>query len=155
MADRTEVFWSRVDRRADDECWPWRGGKLKDGYGGFYLDGHTIGAHRAAWILTFGEIAQGLLVCHTCDNPPCCNPHHLFLGTDGDNQRDSVAKGRHFFAPRGDENHARQRRLAWLVSPGSWRVCAWCGTRFQVPIPADPKRFCSKSCGAKHRWARR
>jgi predicted HTH domain antitoxin len=52
-------------------------------------------AHKVAWILTNGPIPNGLMVCHKCDNPPCCNPNHLFLGTQTENMQDALAKGRH------------------------------------------------------------
>lgn len=51
-------------------------------------------AHRAAWVEASGPIPLGILVCHRCDNPPCCNPAHLFLGTQSDNIKDGYAKGR-------------------------------------------------------------
>jgi hypothetical protein len=60
-------------------------------------------AHRVAWILANGPIPPGLFVCHRCDNPPCCNPAHLFLGTPGDNARDRNRKGRHG-QPVGESN---------------------------------------------------
>lgn len=53
-----------------------------------------LNAHRVAWIITHGEVPKGMLVCHKCDNPPCCNPNHLFLGTHADNVRDCVRKKR-------------------------------------------------------------
>lgn len=92
-------FWRHVARGAPDECWPWTGGLARKGYGQFTL-GRTeygkekIGAHRMAFILAKGEIPDGLQVCHTCDNPVCCNPAHLWLGSNGDNQADMWRKGR-------------------------------------------------------------
>ena len=88
-------FWTKVDRRKSDECWPWLAYRNGKGYGNFEHQYHTLRAHRFAWQLTRGPIPPGLLVCHSCDRPECCNPKHLFLGTNKDNQRDSVAKGRH------------------------------------------------------------
>ena len=87
-------FWAKVERRGGDECWLWLGACDSAGYG--RTTKAAIPAHRLAWELTFGEDPGDLFVCHHCDNPPCCNPAHLFLGTSGDNSRDSVAKGRHF-----------------------------------------------------------
>ena len=88
-------FWDRVDRRGPDECWLWVGPTHGSGYGAFRLKGGpSINAHRVAYILTHGEIPSGLLVCHACDTPLCCNPAHLWLGTNADNVADRVAKGR-------------------------------------------------------------
>lgn len=92
-----EYFWARVDQSGGpDACWPWTGGRNEHGYGHVsFRPIKTKLAHRVAWILTHGEIPAGLNVCHHCDNPPCCNPAHLFLGTHADNGWDKVRKGRH------------------------------------------------------------
>ena len=79
-------------------CWWWIGAKdLRSQwqYGRFGLGGDTIFAHRAAWLLFCGEIPEGLLVCHHCDNPSYVRPSHLFLGTHGSNMADKMLKGRH------------------------------------------------------------
>lgn len=110
-----ERFWSRVRRGGSDECWEWSGYKKGGGYGGVDLPralrygthGKTY-AHRVSWMLARGAIPGGLKVCHTCDNRPCCNPRHFFLGTDADNLRDMRDKGRGVLPPRLlGEAHAR------------------------------------------------
>lgn len=89
-----ERLWSNVRRGADDECWPWLGHCLPKGYGRLKVQRRRILAHRYAWELTRGPIPEGLFVLHRCDNPPCCNPAHLFLGTKGENNTDRSKKGR-------------------------------------------------------------
>lgn len=94
-------FWSFVDVRGDDECWPWLAGFYDSGYGQFTYKRKKkyikVKASRFAWRLTKGKIPKGLLVCHSCDNPPCCNPNHFFLGTYKDNSHDSMNKKRHTY----------------------------------------------------------
>jgi len=89
-------FWTRVDQSG--ECWLWTGGLAKrTGYGKCWYQGKEWRAHRLAWFLTHGPIPDNLLVCHNCpggDNPLCCRPDHLFLGTSLDNVRDMWQKGR-------------------------------------------------------------
>ena len=85
-------FWSQVAK--GDGCWVWTGLKNGDGYGSVWFGKRMDGTHRVAWTLTNGPIPDGMMVLHRCDNPPCCRPDHLFLGTQADNVRDMHAKGR-------------------------------------------------------------
>lgn len=85
-----ERFWSKVDIRGEDECWEWKAGRNRGGYGMFQ---HKL-ANRVAWELTKGPILEGLCALHSCDNPPCCNPKHLFLDTRTENIADMDRKGR-------------------------------------------------------------
>lgn len=99
IAHRKTKFWAAVDTSPSDGCWPWLCSTYVATsrhlpYGKTKLFGYGTTAHRAAYILTYGSVPVEMNVCHTCDNPPCCNPIHLFLGDDFDNQRDSVSKGR-------------------------------------------------------------
>jgi hypothetical protein len=89
-------FWAKVDRRSDNECWPWLGDLGTRGYGQINVDGKNVGAHRIAHWLATGEEIVGFIVRHfVCDNPPCCNPAHLKRGTQKDNVQDAIRKGRH------------------------------------------------------------
>lgn len=78
------------------DCWVINGFKDKDGYGQITFQARRLRAHRAAWLAVYGDIPDGMHVCHTCDNPPCVKPTHLFLGTARDNAQDKVRKGRGF-----------------------------------------------------------
>lgn len=93
-----ERFWEKVDvPPSDDVCWNWLAGKNKQGYGEFtssLRNGKHTRAHQVSWIIHFGDIPEGMHVLHTCDNPSCVNPKHLFLGSHTDNMRDMIKKGR-------------------------------------------------------------
>lgn len=87
-------FWKKVNIKDDSLCWEWIAGRYPFGYGMFWINGSTVGAHRVSWEITYGEIPDGMLICHKCDNPCCVNPSHLFLGTYRDNTKDMITKGR-------------------------------------------------------------
>jgi hypothetical protein len=107
-----ERFWEKVDKNGPiipyvgTPCWVWTAGTASYGYGHFRIGSKLIYTHRYSWELVNGAVPDGLMVCHKCDNSPCVNPNHLFLGTNSDNQRDSIEKGRGNKAI-GDKNGSR------------------------------------------------
>ena len=86
-------LWPRTKLTGD--CLEWTGSRNEHGYGSVRVDRKLWKAHRFAWHLCYGSIPDDLDVLHRCDNPPCCNPAHLFLGTAADNGQDMSRKGRH------------------------------------------------------------
>lgn len=83
-------FTVKLQRQGD--CLEFQGSRTAHGYGRIHFAGGPMKAHRFAWLAAFGDIPEGLHVLHHCDNPPCCNPEHLFLGTHQDNMTDMDSK---------------------------------------------------------------
>ncbi len=94
----TTSFWAKVKKPENpiNDCWEWPGAKTEDGYGKIYsgVNGKYYRAHRVSWTIHNGAIPEGLIVCHTCDNPQCTNPNHLYIGTVYDNAWDRIKRGR-------------------------------------------------------------
>lgn len=126
------TFWKWVDRSDPDGCWPWTRFRGTDGYGFLRIGQKTIRTHRHAWTLTNGPIPSGAEVCHRCDNPPCCRPDHLFLGTHAENMADMVAKNR-----RGRDPSKR-----------ATTDCPTCSKTFTY-YRSWPRKFCSNACKGK------
>jgi hypothetical protein len=98
LSKTIERFWGRVDQSGGRfACWPWMASRKEKGYGQMYFMGKTCRAHRIAYQLENGPIPDGLLVCHFCDNPSCCNPWHLVTATAKQNTEDMIYKGRDNF----------------------------------------------------------
>lgn len=137
MNELEENFNSRGFSVSDSGCWVWLGSKNSAGYGRMKIRGVHYFAHRVSYMIHKGIIPDGFVICHSCDNPSCVNPSHLWAGTNGENQRDCTKKGRratgarHRSAlypesiPRGEqtgratltENQVREiRRLAGTMS---------------------------------------
>lgn len=111
-AERTGTLGERLKKYSlakDTGCIEWTGNRMRKGYGILKFRYHPLAneygnvlVHRAAYFEAHGEIPKGLFVCHKCDNPPCINPDHLFLGTHQDNDQDKINKGRH---PKGSNTY--------------------------------------------------
>jgi len=104
-------FWNKVAIGSQDECWEWTASISTNGYGRFWIGRKLKQAHRIAWqIYNKEHIPLNFVICHSCDNKKCVNPHHLFIGTQADNMQDCITKGR--FAPIikfNGEGHPRSK----------------------------------------------
>ena len=88
-------FWVKVDKSGGaDACWPYTGSITSHGYGCVAWKGRVLGAHKIAYMITKGPVEAGMQIMHSCDNPPCCNPAHLSVGSRQDNADDRMRKGR-------------------------------------------------------------
>jgi hypothetical protein len=97
--------------RQKGECWEWTGGKNRSGYGKFYRDGKHIAAHRASFELFKAELPSGKFICHSCDNPWCVNPLHLWPGTPKENMKDMVIKKRHAYGERSKKAKLTEKEV--------------------------------------------
>lgn len=110
-------FASLVDKKDLNSCWLWKGNRDEKGYGRFSFQDKDMRAHRMAYTLAYGPIPEGLLIRHTCDNPPCVNPNHLLVGTDADNVRDMMERGRHASAAKYPSALIEQILIEYVALP--------------------------------------
>ena len=143
-----ERFWSKVDVRGPNECWEWQAGRDDEGYGFFQLNGRQVRAHRLAWELGQEESLGSRCALHSCDNPPCCNPAHVFPGTNAENTADKLAKGRHArgsLSARAALNELQVLGIMarWLQGIGHIKIAREFGVkRSQVPNIVYGRRWC-------------
>ena len=95
LEQQKRAFWSKVSiRNNTKDCWEWNGARRPKGYGNVRINKRCMQSHRVAFELANGSIPDGYMVCHICDNPPCCNPSHLMLGVAKSNAADMLIKNR-------------------------------------------------------------
>lgn len=115
MPTMVEKFWDAVDKKGPDDCWEWKKGRTTFGYGSFYLPGSIhIPSHKFSWELVNEPVPKGLCVLHKCDNPPCVNPNHLFIGTKKDNAIDAAKKKR-LYNPKGEDHNCAKLTEAQVL----------------------------------------
>lgn len=110
-------FWKKVNVRSQNECWPWLGSSKEEGYGRFWIAPHMYAAHSVSLFLHCGTWPSGLCTLHRCDNPRCCNPLHLFFGTDADNVADMHQKGRQAMGEKIWRNRRKTRGRKAKLTP--------------------------------------
>jgi hypothetical protein len=116
-----ERLWSKVWKGAPEACWLWQSQRSLKGYGQISIKCRPHTVTRVIWKLLHGDIPPGLHVLHRCDNPPCCNPAHLFLGTAKDNTQDMLSKGRNS-AKTKPEQIASGVRHGSVTHPEQWHT---------------------------------
>lgn len=153
--DLKERMRLKVSRSNAANCWPLTGYKTRFGHGQVGAGGTLFYTHRVAWEMANGPIGEGMCICHKCDNPACCNPAHLFVGTQADNVRDCHSKRRtvHFVAPNsfpsGERSHLAKitndqaRSIIDRVNAGERRALV--ASEFGITVSSISKMLLGKS----------
>jgi hypothetical protein len=136
-----DAFWPKVNKDGPNGCWIWTGAKNQFGYGLLAIRHRMVRAHRLSLELANGKpVPKELDVCHTCDNPPCVNPAHLFAGTEYENMADMRAKGRLQWSGGARLDAAKAEEIRRLRAEG-WKQADLC-ERFGVTSPTI-SRICN------------
>lgn len=109
-------FWGKINILNNNDCWEWNAAKTIDGYGRFKIAGKNYSPHRLVYETFFCNIPDKMDICHKCDNPSCCNPNHLFLGTRSDNMKDCYTKGRSLHILKMEKLRGEETKQAKLTN---------------------------------------
>lgn len=146
-AERTgpaeQRFWAKVDKRGTDECWPWTAAvrNSAEGYGAFWYERRHQPSNRMALVFSGTPVPAGMVACHACDNPGCCNPAHLFVGTPRQNNDDKVRKKRHAAGERHGSARLTREQVAEIRSlrqPGSRQVAPGVARQMAMRLGVTP-----------------
>lgn len=145
MFDIVDKLFDRLVE-TDSGCWVFVGARTGSNYGAVWKDGANKSAHILSYEYHYGPVPKNMMVLHRCDNPPCCNPKHLFLGTHKDNKDDEVAKGRHVYGERVGNHKLTEedvRAIRLLLAQGF--SLAYIGDKFNVTRQAIYRIKCGLS----------
>ena len=121
-----ERFMQKVD--TSGECWMWTAATNSQGYGRYRLDGKIRRAHVVSYVFANGDIPEGMLVLHSCDNPGCVRPEHLRCGSQSDNALDAVARGRHRYSGKTECVNGHPLNEGNTYMWNGWRKCRACNS---------------------------
>jgi len=157
--EQIDRFWSKVDKKSENECWNWLAGiKTKGGYGGFYINQikNTASCHKISFILEHNfdweDLTKGIVVRHSCNNPQCVNPKHLKLGTCKDNSQDMVKAGNSMAGIKNrksklNNKEVKEIRKKWITGKYTQRQLADQHNMTDSSISAivNNKRYCDQN----------
>lgn len=141
-----------IKQNPETFCWEWQGSLNQDGYGRMRINKKKVMCHRVSYELFVGPIPSGKIICHRCDNPRCVNPTHLFVGTDMDNARDSIQKGRKRVGEKEPKAKLTDEAVRFIRKNGKPKhpIYSWVGLAKKFGVSASTVRAAATGRQWKH-----